>query len=116
MTDKQVADVAALLYYADVPHVKGSKSFEQIEDVERKRYIDKVVSLTVTLDKCQLAVLPKPVAIDPEARRTVFKNQLTAVLTELFKEVRVWRKELFPTGEVVAQAARVAEEVFCGTP
>jgi hypothetical protein len=101
------AQWAALLYY----EAKGSKvPFEQVEDVEQRKYLTRVTKHIEQLQKLNLMIVPAQSVESAEAEHRARVTRVRCAVQQVVDQITLWKKDAFPTDEVVLQAVHAVEQ------
>lgn len=106
MNLQEIKQKLAEMMYHSSPVKEGETkvAFEDLEDAQRKPFLELSQSVLVAVDKMGLVVGPRPPVIkDPHLVDVKLKNHIETVVRDFFKGIKIFKKGAIPQEELVAQ-------------
>lgn len=107
--------LAELMYYssAEAQKKEGGKilKFEKKTEAEKNAFYSLALGFLNNIDKLNFMIVSKAQVKEEKEKRLLFQQKVTQVVTEFFKSIRVFKRELVPQPELIARIVRVWEEL-----
>ena len=104
-----VNSLAALEYYEMSKGGKSKKSFEDLDDEQRKPFIEGAGRVLNQINKLNLMLVKKVSPEQEEAARTTRQTRCLTRAQAVVAATKVFRREVFPLKELVLQVLEEAD-------